>query len=134
MDVTITGLTKLSKETVHLEVPFGEAVSEGKAVYQKTSSGLYHIAHCETSMATSLVAGLLLDSVVEDAYQFIAVEGPVDVGAALLSQGDAYYLSVNGLLMPESDLATGDWVTYLGQARTTQILDLSIKPFAFQVT
>ena len=131
-DVTITSANKASINTTYLDgVVFGEAVSEGELVYKKASSGLYHVAHCETSLATAEVIGMALDTYAEDDVGQIATGGLVNTNAVLTAD-TSYYLSVTGLLMPFADFAANDYISFVGWAKSTSQIDLSLKNFGYQ--
>lgn len=133
LSITPANVKKISLASLTTEIQFGETVVQGKLLYHKLTSGQYHLADCETSIATAAVAGIALTPGAVDEYGSILTDGPINIGATLV-QGESYFLSTSGLIMPESDIATADYIAFLGIASTTAILDVSIKNFGWQKT
>jgi hypothetical protein len=112
-------------------VQFGEAVTQGQAVYVSTSDSKYYRCDADTQ-ATAIAAGIVLSPAATNGYGLIALpaEQPglalVNLGATL-AVGTVYAVSVTaGGIAPIADLATGDYITTLGVATTTALLDLRI--------
>lgn len=111
-----------------------EAITQGHALVRDTSTSKYAKA-INTSEATAVVAGIALTKTSADGDKlFVVTSGPLIIGATLVP-GETYFLSdTAGGIMPSSDLSTGDWVTRIGQALTTTLLQLDISPYGVQAT
>lgn len=103
----------------------GEAITQGNAVYLKTSDSKYYKTDADV-LATSLAAGIALTPASTDGYFVMATEGLVNLGATL-TVGLEYYCSTNaGAICPIGDLTTGDFPTRLGFATSASLIDLKI--------
>ena len=129
-DLAPTGTTLGSQSTRKLDVQFGETVAENDMVYQKASDGKSWKADANASLEAATSKGICLVGGAVDAWGIIATSGPVILAGVTMAIGDAYYLSrTAGKIMPQADLQAGDYVSYLGNATTALILDLSIKNY-----
>lgn len=109
-------------------VQFGEAITQGQAVYQNTSDNKYYKTDADDTVAKSLCAGIALTKGDADDYGVICTDGDMDLGATL-TIGETYALDgggTTGAIAPVADLATGDWVTILGVAITASRIHLDI--------
>ncbi len=113
-------------------VQFGEAVTQGQAVYVSTSDSKYYKCDADTQ-ATAIAAGIVLSPAATNGYGLIALpaEQPgqaiVNFGAGTLAVGTVYAVSTTpGGIAPIADLAAGDFITTLGVATTAALLDLRI--------
>ena len=129
-DIT-TGTIKTTNSTVIQEqIQFGEAVDAGEVVFLHTG-GTYMLADC-TDTAKDEIAGIAVTGNASSAYGNIATGGTIDLGATL-TVGERYYLSTGGNIMPSGDLTTGDYVSLLGIATSTSLLQLSFINAGVQV-
>jgi hypothetical protein len=91
----------------------GETGTPGQAVYLDTTTNKYKLADADND-ATSVVAGILLDNMVDGRPCIVAPPGAVINWGATLTAGTIYAAAVTpGGVCPEVDLATGDWVNVL---------------------
>ena len=130
-EVTLTSLASASIATTTKQVTFGETISEAEAVYRKASDGKYYVAHCETSQATAEVEGFATSGYSADDVGHIVTDGLANTNAGLAAD-TAYYLGTAGTIQLESDLASSDWITFIGMSDSTSTLDVSIKTFQRQ--
>lgn len=111
-------------------VQVGEAVTQGQPVYQSGSK--FYQCDANDGVAKSIATGIVLTPAATDGYAVIVTAGLVNLGATL-SRGTPYYVSATkGAICLHSDLIAGDYVTYLGTAETTALLDF--RPDATQIT
>ena len=110
-------------------IQFGETVTQGMPVYKSTSDSKYYKADADT-LAAAKAEAIALTPGTADSYGLIALPSNtpglalVNVGATLTA-GQVYVVSTTaGGIAPYSDLASGDYVTILGVATTTALLDL----------
>jgi len=130
MDLAPTGTTIGSKSTRKIDAQFGEAVVENDVVYRDGATGKYKKGDTDLSLAAAHSIGIVLVGGALDAWGIVATDGLVILAGVTMDIGDAYYLSgTPGKIMPQDDLASGDFVSYLGQAVTATNLDLSIKNY-----
>lgn len=104
----------------------GETLTAGLVVYLKSSDTRYWKASCETSSATAVAAGIVLNGASAGQPVRVMTGGVLTIGATV-GVGTPYILSVTGLIAPVTDLATSDWVTTLGVATTAAKLALKIQ-------
>ena len=106
-------------------VQAGLAVSIGQAIYLDTTTGKYSPADADLS-ATADVAGIAITSADADGYLSMLSTTDLILGATLVT-GDPYFLSTNaGSICSHSDLGAGDYVTLIGFASSTSVLELDI--------
>lgn len=125
-DITVTAanVKPVGTSRTLQTVQYGETVTQGQPVYLKSDTK-YWKADADTS-AEAAAIGIVITPGVADDYGVIVTTGQVNMGATL-AVGQVYVVSVNaGGVAPYSDLGTGDYVTILGVASTTAILDIGI--------
>ena len=106
-------------------VQAGSAVTIGQPVYLDTAVGKYSPADADAE-ATAAVAGIAITSADADGYFSMLSTTDLILGATLVT-GDAYYLSTTaGSICSHSDLGSGDYVTLIGFAASTTVLNLDI--------
>lgn len=119
-----------SSTTQTKTVTYGEAITQGMPVYQSTDTKYYKAdADAATTAAASAIA---LTPGAADGVGLVARpatspgESLVNLGATL-TVGETYAVSATaGAICPLSDLLTGDYVTVLGVASTSALLDFQI--------
>lgn len=128
---TPANVTTGGRTAVISQVQYGETISAGMPVYQDASTLKYLKCDADASLAASVARGIAQEGGILDDYKLIQTGGPINVGATL-TQGEAYYVSdTAGGIKPHADLGTGDYITLLGHAISTSVLDMAIK--AYQV-
>lgn len=130
-ELTQTPASVAAGETTFVEVvQVGEAVTQGMPGYKLSTDGKYYKA-ITTSAAAADVKGVFLTPASANGYAVIG-SGPVNVGATL-TQGVAYYASgTAGKIELSSDIASGEYVTLIGIATSSSVLD--VRPIASGVT
>lgn len=133
-DISITAANVAigSQNTPTKVVQFGEAVTQGQAVYQSTTDSKYYKSDANDTASKAIAAGIALTPVATNGYGLIAVpvsspgRSLVNLGATL-TVGQVYVVSVTpGGIAPYADLTTGHYVTILGVAQTTSLLDFQV--------
>lgn len=126
-DVTVTAAnvkpvgTSRTVQTVLL----GETVTQGQPLYLKAADSKYWKADADT-LAEAAAAGIALTPGVADDYAIMLTAGTINMGGTL-AVGQVYVVSVNaGGVAPYSDLGSGDYVTILGVATTTAVLNVDL--------
>lgn len=126
-DVTVTAAnvkpvgTSRTVQTVLL----GETVTQGQPLYLKAADSKYWKADADT-LAEAAAEGIAITPGVADDYAIMLTAGTINMGGTL-AVGQVYVVSVNaGGVAPYSDLGSGDYVTILGVATTTAILNVDI--------
>lgn len=120
-----------SQATRYILGQAGEAVAQGKPVYLKSSDGKYYQTDADVE-ATSDAAGIALTPASTDAYFIIVIPGTgakLIFGTGVFTQGVPYYVStVKGGICPYGDLASGDYVKFLGVAASSTTLNYETSP------
>lgn len=105
--------------------PASGAIASGKVVYENGSGQTVVADH--SAAASALAIGITFTKTsASGEEQYYVKEGKMYIGAAALTQGVAYYLGTSGQIIPEADLGSGDYVTFLGIASSTSVLDIKI--------
>lgn len=112
-------------------VTAGEAITQGMIVTKNATTKKWvkgnHTA-AELSGTTD-VAFALTKAAADNDEILVATIGPINPGATL-AKGTSYYLGqANGEIVPETDLGTGDYITRVGTATSTAILELDLRAF-----
>ncbi len=115
-------------------VQVGEAVTEGQALYLKTSDSKYYKAD-STSAAKASVVGIVVSPASTNGYALIQSNKKVVIGATVVA-GDPIYLSATaggGNICPHADLASTNYVTQIGHAVSTSEVLIDITALGVQV-
>jgi hypothetical protein len=104
----------------------GATVTAGQAVYLDTAStGKWLLADSDAASAItrgSASFGVALNGASNGQPLAVQTGGDITIGATMTA-GVAYYLSdAPGAICPFADLATGDYVTLIGIAKSTTVL------------
>jgi hypothetical protein len=106
-------------------VQAGESITQGMPCYLASDNKYYQCDANDTAIKAQ-AKGIALTGAATDGYFLIAIDGLVDVGATL-TVGQAYCVSpTKGGIEPFTDLTSTHYVTILGVATTTALLDLDI--------
>lgn len=132
LSVTAANVAIVGSSSTAILVQAGEALTQGQPVYRSTSTGKYLKADANDTEAKAEAAGIVLTPAASDGWFLMATEGQINPGATL-TKGTAYYVAnVVGEIAPFGDLTTNDYVTLLGHASSTSVLDLAITPTRIQ--
>ena len=126
-DVTVTAanVKPVGTSRTVQKVLLGETVTQGQPLYLKAADSKYWKADADT-LAEAAAAGIAITPGVADDYAIMLTAGTINMGGTL-AVGQVYVVSVNaGGVAPYSDLGSGDYVTILGVATTTAILNVDI--------
>jgi hypothetical protein len=111
-------------------VQYGEAVTQGQPVYRSSTDNRFYKS--DANLVTGGANGIALTPGTTGDYGVIALPGAspgqclVNVGATL-AVGMVYCVGATaGQIVPYADLTTGDYVTILGVAKTTALLDFML--------
>ena len=129
-DLSITeGNVALSTETARIiPITFGETLLKGELAYKNTSDGLYWKADSD-AVATAKVAVLVLVGGAASAIGIGALPGASVSLGAILTAGTNYVLSSNAgkiCAISDGNHATGDYITHVGTASTTSVLQFRV--------
>lgn len=118
--------------TPHKIVQYGESVTQGMPLYKSTSDGKYYKADANDTAAKAIAACIAITPGSADGYGLAAFPGTspgqslVNLGATL-AVGTVYAVSATvGAICPIADLTSTQYITTLGVATTTALLDLRI--------
>jgi hypothetical protein len=127
----LSGITAVrpTNNTTFASLPrYGATISAGQSVYQDSADSKWKPADANASATTAAAKGIAVTPGVDGGYGIVATGGGVILVGATMVVGTTYNVgSVTGSIVPNADLATGDYVTTLGVASTSTQLDLSIK-------
>lgn len=104
----------------------GATITAGMPVYIDPADGLVKIADNNVSSTLANVYGIALNGASSGQPVSICTEGDVNLGATL-AVGETYALSATaGAICPEADVVSTNFMTLLGVARTTALLQLKL--------
>ena len=126
VDLTVTAASVVPTTTTkRLTKVASEAIDAGEAVYLNASDQLV-LADNDASAASAAAIGIALASAAANQPCPYTYDGGLTVGA-ILTLGTTYILSSTaGKIAPIADVASGDYVTILGVASSTSVLDVHI--------
>lgn len=133
-DISITAASvKLGASTTPTKlVQYGEAITQGQPIYKLASDGKYYRCDANDGVAKAYAAGIAITPGATDDYGLIATPSStpgkslVNLGATL-TVGEVYVVSATvGGIAPDADITSGQFVTVLGVASSTSLLDLQI--------
>ena len=106
-------------------VQAGEAMTIGNQCYLKAADSKYYKGS-NTGSAEATTKGMVSSPVpAADVYFVLCKSGSFNPGATM-AVGELYTVGVAGAIIPDSDLATGNFPTTLGRAKTASELPLAI--------
>jgi hypothetical protein len=126
--VTVTvGNVGLGSETVALQLgQAGEAITQGQTIYRSSSDNKLYKADANDTAPKAAVVGIAITPASTNGYFLFAESGLVNVGGTL-AVGTLYAVGQTaGSIVPVADLQTNDYVTYIGTATTTALLNVAI--------
>lgn len=106
----------------------GESIDAGKAVYLASATKKWMLADSNSATAEARKAtGMALNGASLNQPIAVATGGDVTLGA-VLTAGTAYYLSdTPGGICTLADVGAGEYVCFLGLAKSTSVLALNIQ-------
>jgi len=127
-DLVALGGSGASTTNAQAAVPLGR----GQVVIYNASTRRYELADAVTEIQ-AVGAGIVLSPAAAlDDWFILFRTGPLIVGGPV-AVGESYVLSANGgAIKPNVDLLTNDWVTEIGRAISTTVIQVSIKPTGIQ--
>lgn len=126
-DLTITASAVVKTSTTSiLEGIAGGTVTAGQPVYKDTTAS-NTLKPCDADvLASSKAVGIALHSASTNQPLKYASRGDLTMGA-VMTKGVPYFVSTTaGGICPYGDLASGDYVTFLGVASSTSNLVIGI--------
>ena len=104
----------------------GAAITQGQPVYLDASTITLFPADADV-LASAAVIGVALNAASTGQPVTYQTSGPITIGATVVV-GTAYYASTTaGSVCLESDLASGDFATFIGFATSTTVINVDIK-------
>ncbi len=110
-------------------VEYGATIGLGKVVYLDAATGTHKLAANNSTLAIAAAVGIAVTPGASTDYGFIAAtDGAyLTFTGSTFVIGDTYFLGTSGNIIPQGDIATGNYVTRIGTAATATILQVSIK-------
>jgi hypothetical protein len=104
----------------------GAAITQGQPVYVDATTSNVFPADADV-LTSAAVVGIALNAASTGQPVTYQTSGPITIGATVVT-GTAYYASTTaGGICLESDLASGDFATFLGFATSSTVITLDIK-------
>ena len=107
----------------------GATITAGQAVYYDDSTSKWKLADTDSATAAvrmSSKCGIALNGASSGQPLKVLTKGDITIGATLTA-GTTYYLSPTpGGICPLADVLTGDYLTIIGIAKSTTVLNVAI--------
>lgn len=124
LDITEASVVK-GTTGIMIDGTAGATITQGMPVYKDLTDNNKWKPCALTSAAAALCGGIALCSASSGQPLKILKSGRITIGATMVL-GEPYFVGAAGAIIPAADLANGNYVTYLGLAVTTAILDVQI--------
>lgn len=125
-DIVVVPVNVKTSGSVVSLVKVGVAVVQGQVGYLNATTGKYMLAQSDGTAAQAQARGIFVTPAAIDGDAVLSRDGTIDLGATL-AKGTTYVVSRTlGGIAPIGDIATGDFVTHLGVAISTSLLQQSI--------
>lgn len=125
--ITFTAVRTTSNTQIK-NVYYGATISAGQPLYYDSATTKYKIGDNNASATTAAAKGIALTPGVDAGYGVMATAGSLVFVGATMTQGKAYYVGATaGEIVPEADLASGNYNTRLGVAASATELKLDIR-------
>lgn len=125
LSITAANVKAGSASTRVQLVQAGETITQGQPAYL-ASDGKYYQTDANDTAIKAQAKGIAITPASTDGYFLLTVDGLVNLGATL-AVGQVYVCSATkGGIAPYADLTTNDFVTIVGIATTTALLDINL--------
>lgn len=116
LSITTSEIVPTSDRTKISHGKCGEAITAGEPIYLKSSDGKYWKADCDTAAEAASKGVAIASTLAAEQEIVFQTGGTITLGSsATVLQGTIYVVSgTAGGIAPESDMATGDYMTILG--------------------
>jgi len=122
------GFPAFAPSRVGFDATTFEAVSDGDALYMRTSDGQVGLAQADGTADEALVVGFADDDAASGATVKVLVAGLLD-GQTGIDPGDIYYLSTTkGAISTTPPSTAGQYVTRVGEGATTTEFSIQLEP------
>ena len=122
------GFPTFAPERVGFDATTFEAVSDGDALYMRSSDGKVGKAQADGTLDEAIVVGFADDSAAINATVKVLVAGLLDYPNAI-DPGDVYFLSVTpGQITTTVTSTAGHYVTRVGEGATTSEFSIQLEP------
>jgi len=129
ISITAANVAMGASTTPTRVVQYGEAVTQGQPLYRNATDGKYYRTDANDGVAKAVVGGIALTPGATDAFGLIALPSStpgaslVNLGATL-AVGEVYAVSAAvGAIAPIGDITSTQFVSVIGIATTTALLD-----------
>lgn len=122
------GFPTFAPSRVGFDATTFEAVSNGDALYMRTSDGKVGLAQADGTVDEALVVGFADSSVTSESTVKVLVAGIKTMGFTI-DPGDIYYLSATaGAITTTAPSTAGHFVTRVGEGATTADFSIQLEP------
>jgi len=123
ISVTATGVIPGSNAQL-AQARAAATITAGQAVYLD-ATGKLNLAANNAALTAAAVGIALNGGAVNQVVDYV-MKGQYTAGATLV-QGQPYYVGTAGGIIPVDDIAGGEYMTLLGHALSTTVIDVTIK-------
>lgn len=127
VSITPASVTQGAGALVTYNKLFGETITAGQAVYLKESDDRWWLAQCDGTAAEVAARGVALNGGAAGQPAAVQTGGTLNIGGTVAA-GIQYAVGrTAGSIVPASDLASTDKVTFLGYGTSTSAITVSIQ-------
>jgi hypothetical protein len=126
----LSGITAV-RPTVNTKmqlVKYGATISAGQPLYLDSADGEYKLCDNNASAATATITGISMTPGVDGGYGYMAISGSIILVGTTAAVGETYYAGATaGEIVPDADLASGNYIARVGTAESTTQIKLNIE-------
>lgn len=125
LSITAANVAAVSGASIDRSKNAGASVTAGQLVYLEAATSTWKLADCNSATVEARTpTGIALHAAASGQPLAVLTAGPITIGATLTA-GVAYYCSgTAGGIAPVADVTTGWYVTIVGIATSTTVLDV----------
>lgn len=117
-----------TSDTVYILVTYGATISAGQCVYLDAADNKYKLCDNNLSLAAATIKGVAITPGVDAGYGLVATGGSIILVGTTAAVGETYFAGATaGEIIPDADLATGNYISRVGTASSTTQLKLAIE-------
>jgi len=126
----LSGITAVrpTSDTVTAKVTYGATIAAGETVYLDAADNKYKLCDNNLSLAAATLRGIAITPGVDAGYGLIATGGSIILVGTTAAVGETYFAGATaGQIVPDADLASGNYISRVGTASSTTQIILAIE-------
>lgn len=126
----LSGITAVrpTSDTKSQLVKYGATISAGQPLYLDSADNEHKLCDNNASAATATIKGIAMTPGVDGGYGLMAVSGSIILVGTTAAVGETYYAGATaGEIVPDADVATGNYISRIGTAESATQIKLAIE-------